>query len=185
MRKESRAHLEFEPYPIRFGHIEELDELAPNAVDLLDVVLRAHPELDAVDLGTQADDRATDLVALVELLADERHGEPLPTLVEQCRVVLHRQHPLAAVRVRFVLPHRLDARFEQVVVRVALKLGRRLEPVEVPAIRLDRIELADGRETCFVGTRICWRRVRGFCRAGHRRKWYLCLRVVVDRPLEM
>lgn len=160
VRKESRAHLKFEADPVRFGHIEELDELAPDTVDLLDVVLRAHPELDAVDLGTQADDRAADLVALVELLADERHGEPLPALVEQCGVVLHRQHPLAAVRVRLVLPHRLDARFEQVVVRVALKLGRRLKPVEVPTIRLDRIEVADGRETCFVGTRVGWRWVR-------------------------
>ena len=150
--QESRAYLEFEPDPVRFGHVEELDELAPDTVDLLDLVLRARPELDAVDLRAQADDGAANLVALVELLTDERHGEPLPALVEQRRIVLHRQHPLPAVRVRLVLPHRLDPRLEQVVVRIALQFRRRLEPVEVPAVRLDRIELADGREARFVGT---------------------------------
>ena len=127
-------YLEFEPDPVCLRHVEQLDELAPDTVHLLDVILRACPELNAIDLGAQADDRAADLVTFVELLADERHREPLPALVEQTRVVLHRQHPLAPVRVRLVLPHRLDARLEQVVVRVALQLGRRLEPVEVPAI---------------------------------------------------
>ena len=48
------------------------------------------------------------------------------------RVVLHREHLLAAVRV--ILPHRLDGRLEQVIVQVVLQFGRRLQPVEVPAI---------------------------------------------------
>jgi hypothetical protein len=164
----SRAYLKLEPDTVRFGHIEELDKLAPNAVDLLDFVLRACPELNAVDLGAQANDCAAYLVAFVQLLTDERHGEPLPTLVEQRRVVFHREHPLATIRVRLVLPHRLDARLEQVVVGVALQLRRGFEPVEVPAIRLDRIELADGREARFVGTRVGGGRVRGI-RGGHRR----------------
>ncbi len=36
------------------------------------------------------------IVALVELLASERHGEPLPALVKLCWIVLHCQHPLDA-----------------------------------------------------------------------------------------
>ena len=55
-------------------------------------------------------------------------------VAEERRVVLHREHPLAAVRVRLVLPHRLDARLEQVVVRAALQVGRRLQPAEVSEI---------------------------------------------------
>ena len=161
------------------------------AVDLLHVVLRARPELYAVDLAAQADDRAADLVALVEVLADERHREPRPAAVEQLRVVLHREHPLAAVRVRLVLPHRLDAGLEEVVVGVALALGGRLEPVEVPAEGLDGVELADHRQACLVlvrlgrlvvrdGGRVRWvALLRGRCcgREGH-----LVLGVVVDRP---
>ena len=138
--------------------------------------------MDPVDLGPQADDRATDLVALVEFLADEGHRQPLPALVEQRRVVLHRQHPLASVRVRLVLPHRLDPRLEQVVVRVALQLGRGLKPVEVPAIRLDRIELADGRQPRFVGTGVGRRRVRASIRGGLWRERDFGLCVVVNRP---
>ena len=137
--------------------------------------------MDAVDLGAQANDCAADLVALVELLADKRHGEPLPTLVEQRRVILHREYPLPAIRVRFVLPHRFDARLEQVVVRIALQFGGRLEPVEVPAIRLDRLKLADGRQARFVGTGVGRRWVRAIC-SGHRRVRYLCLCVMVYRP---
>ena len=56
-------------------------------------------------------------------------------VAEERRVVLHREHLLAAVRV--ILPHRLDGRLEQVVVRVALQFGWRLQPVEVPAILYD------------------------------------------------
>ena len=56
--------------------------------------------------------RRGDPVALVELLTDERHRKPLPALVEQRRVVLHREHPLSAVRIRLVLSHRLDARLK-------------------------------------------------------------------------
>ena len=110
------AYLEFEADTVRLRDIEELDELAPDAVDLLDVVLRPCPELDTIDFGAETNDCAADLVALVELLADERHRKPLPALIEQRRVILHREHPLAAIRVRLVLPHRLDARLEQVVV---------------------------------------------------------------------
>ena len=58
---------------------------------------RAHPELDVVDLGVQADNCTTNLVTLVELLASECHGEPLPALVEQHQIILHRQHPLPAI----------------------------------------------------------------------------------------
>ncbi len=128
------AYLELEADAVRLRDIEELDKLAPDAVDLLDVVFRACPKLNTVNLGAETDDGAADLVALVELLANKRHGEPLPALVEQRRVVLHRQYPLAPIRVGLVFPHGLDARLEQVVVRVALELGRRLEPIEVTAV---------------------------------------------------
>src|SRR5229473_5315022 len=114
------AYLEFEPDPVRFGHIEEFDEFAPDAVDFLDVLLRACPKLDTVDLGAQTDDCAADLVALIEFLTNKGHSKPLPTLVEQRRVVFHSEHPFASVRIRLVLPHRLDTRLEQVVVRIAL-----------------------------------------------------------------
>ena len=176
------VYLEFEPDPVGFGDVEEFDEFAPDAVDLLDVFLRACPHLDAVNLGAQTDDRAADLVALVEFLANEGHAKPLPALVEQRRVVFHREHPLPTVRIRLVLPHRLDPRLEQVVVRVALQLGRRLEPVEVPAIRFDRIELADGRQACFIGTGVGRCGVRGSIRGGLWRERYLGLCVVVYSP---
>lgn len=114
--KTTITHLELEPDSICLGDVEELDHLARDAVDLLHVVFRAHPELYAVDLAPQTDDRTADLVAVVEVLTDERHREPCPAAVEQLRVVLHREHPLAAVRVRLVLPHRFDARLEEVVV---------------------------------------------------------------------
>jgi hypothetical protein len=96
---------------------------------------RVRPESDAVDLGAQADGTAN-LIALVELLSSESHGEPLPALVKQCQIVLHRQHPLPALRVCLVLPHRLDVRLEHVVVQVALQFQWRLESesVEVPEV---------------------------------------------------
>ena len=112
-----------------------------------DIVFRECPELYMADFREETHDRAADLVALVELLTDERHRKPLPALVEHRRVVLHREHPLSAVRVRLVLPHRSDARLEQVVVRVALQFGPRLQPVEVPAVRLDSVEIAHRRQT--------------------------------------
>ena len=98
-----------------------LDELAHDAVDLLDVVFRACPELGTIDFRAETDNGPSDLVVLVELLTDERHRKPLPALIEQRRVVLHPEYPFAAIRVRLVLPHRLDARLEQVVVRIALQ----------------------------------------------------------------
>ena len=67
------------------------------------------------------------------------------------------------------------------VIRVALQLGRGLEPVEVPAIRFDRIELAYGRQACFVGTGVGRRRVRTI-RGSLWRERYLGLRVVVYSP---
>ena len=177
-----KAYLEFEPNPVRFRHVEKFDQFTPDAINLLDVFLRACPELDPVDFGPQADDRATDLVALVEFLADESHRKPLPTLVEQRRVVLHREYPLASVRIRLILPHRLDPRLEQVVVRVAVELGRGLEPIEVPAIRLDRVEVADSRQARFVGTGVGRRRVRARIRGGLWRERYFALCVVVYGP---
>ena len=176
------AYLEFKPDPVRFRHVEKFDQFAPDTVDLLDVFLRACPELDPVDLGPQADDRATDLVALIEFLAHEGHCKPLPTLVEQRRVVFHREHPLASVCVRLILPHRLDPRLEQMVIRVAVELGRGLEPVEVPAIRLNRVELADSRQARFVGTGVGRRRVRARIRGGLWRERYFALCVVVYGP---
>ena len=107
-----RAYLEFEADTIRFRDVQELDELAPDAVHLLDVVFRPRPELDTVHFRAETNHCATYLVAFVELLTDERHRKPLPALIEQRRVVLHREHPLPAVRIRLVLPHRLDARLE-------------------------------------------------------------------------
>lgn len=47
-----------------------------------------HPESNAVNLRAQADG-TTNLIALVELLSSESHGEPLPVLVKQCQIVLH------------------------------------------------------------------------------------------------
>ena len=83
-----------------------LDELGHDAVDLLDVVFRACPELDTIDFRAETDNGAADLVALVELLTDERLCKLLPALIEQRRVVLHPEYPPAAFRVRLVLPHR-------------------------------------------------------------------------------
>ena len=103
------AYLEFEADAVCLRDVQELDKLAPDSVDLLDVVLRPCPELDTIDFRAKTDDGAADLVALVELLANKRHRKPLPALIEQRRVILHREYPLAAIRVRLVLPHRLDA----------------------------------------------------------------------------
>lgn len=79
--------------------------------DLLDVVFRACPELNEVDFGAKTDDGVENLVALVQLLTDEHHGKPLLAIVGVHRGILHREHPLAAVRVRLVLSHRHDARW--------------------------------------------------------------------------
>ena len=116
--------MESEADTVRLRDVEKLDELAPDAVDLLDVVFRACPELDTVSFRSETSDGATDLATLVELLTDERHGKPLPALIEQRRIILHREYTLAAIRVRLVLPHRLDARLELVIVRVELQFGR-------------------------------------------------------------
>jgi len=118
--RRENAYLEFEPDPVCLGHVEEFDEFAPDAVDFLDVFLRACPKLDAINLRAQADDCAADLIALIEFLTHKGHSKPLPTLIEQRRIVLHRKHPLASVRIRLILPHRLDTRLEQMVVRIAL-----------------------------------------------------------------
>ena len=103
-------------------------------------------------------------------------------VAEERRVVLHREHPLAAVHVRLILPHRLDVRLEQVVVRAALQFKRRLQPVEVPAIRLDSVEIAHGHQTGLVRSRIDWSHVRAV-RGGHGRVGYPCLGVVIYRPV--
>ena len=75
----------FEADAIHLRDVEELDKLASDAVDPLDAVFRgfrACPELDPIDFRAETDDGAADLVVLVELLTDERHGKPLKTLVE-------------------------------------------------------------------------------------------------------
>jgi hypothetical protein len=66
---QERAYLEFEPDPVRFRHVEKFDGFAFDAVDLLDIFLRACPELDPVNLGPQADDRTTDLAACARACA--------------------------------------------------------------------------------------------------------------------
>ena len=92
------ADMEFEADAVCLRDVGELDELAPDAVHLLDVVFRVRPDLDTFDFQAETHDRNADLVALVELLlTDERHGKPLPALGEQRRVVPHREHPLSAV----------------------------------------------------------------------------------------
>ena len=174
--------MEFEADTVRFRDVQELDELAPDAVHLLDVVFRPCPELNTVDLRAETHDRAADLVALVELLTNERHRKPLPALIEQRRVVLHREHPLPAVRIRLVLPHRLDARLEQVVVRVALQFRRRLQPVEIPAVRLHSIEIAHSRQTGLVRPRIGRSRIRAV-RGSHGRVGHPCFCIVIYRPV--
>ncbi len=58
---------------------------------------QAHSELGVVNLRAQADNCTTNLIALIELLASKCHGEPLPALVEQRWIVLHRQHPLPTI----------------------------------------------------------------------------------------
>ena len=86
---------------------------------MLDFLDRAGPELNAV---STLERRPTTAPQISSAVGEER------------RVVLHREHPLAAVHVRLILPHRLDVRLEQVIVQVVLQFGRRLQPVEVPAI---------------------------------------------------
>ena len=74
----SVAHLEFEAGAVRLRYAEEVGQLAHDAVDILNVVFGACPELDAVDFRAETDDSAADIVTLFELLANERHCEPLP-----------------------------------------------------------------------------------------------------------
>ena len=174
--------MKFKADAVRFRDVEKLDELAPDAVHLLDFVFRTCPELDTVDLRAETDNGATDLVTLVVLLADERHRELLPAPIEQRRVVLHREHPLSAVRIRLKLPHRLDARFEQVVFRVALQFRRRLQPVEVPTVRLDSVGIAHRHQTGLVRPRIDRSQTRAV-RGGHGRVGHRCLGVVIYRPV--
>ena len=94
--------MEFEADAVRFRDVEELDELAPDAVDFLDAVFRPCPELDTIHFRAETQHGAADLVALVELLTDECHRKPLSTPIEWRRVVLHREHLLPAIRVRLV-----------------------------------------------------------------------------------
>ena len=86
---------------------------------MLDFLDRAGPELNAV---STLERRPTTAPQISSAVGEER------------RVVLHREHPLAAVRVRDVFPHRLDVRLEKVVVQVVLQFGRRLQPAEVSEI---------------------------------------------------
>ena len=51
--------MEFEADAVRLRDVEELDELALDAADLLD---RACPELNAVNFGAEADDGTADIV---------------------------------------------------------------------------------------------------------------------------
>ena len=150
--------MEFEADTVSLRDVEERDEHTP-AIEFLDVIFRACPELDMINFRAEAEDGAADLVALVELLTHERHGKTLPALIEQRWVVLHREHLLAAVCVRLVLPHQLDARLEQVVVRVALEFRRRLQLGEVLAIRLASVEITHSCQTGFVRPRISQSRI--------------------------
>ena len=138
-----RTYLELEPNPIPFIHIQSLHQLLPEPVHFFYIILSTYPKLDPIDFAPQTDHRATNLVALVELLADKRHGEPAPATIEQLRVIFHREDPFTSIGVRFVLPHWFDAGLEEVVVGVAFELGGRFEPVEVSAERLDRLKFAD------------------------------------------
>ena len=95
--------MELEADGVCLRDVEELDKLVPDAVDLLEVVFRACPELDTVDFRAETSNGTADLVALVELLTDERHGKPMPALIKQW-VILHCEHPLAAICICLV-PH--------------------------------------------------------------------------------
>ena len=137
---ETGTHLELESNAIRLRNVKELGELLPDVVDLGDLVFAPQPQLCPVDLALQADYGASDPIALVELLTDEGRGEPLLVAIEEPGVVLRGGGPLAAARVCLVLPHGLDTQRKEAVVRVAIKLGQRRGPVEVPTGQFDRVE---------------------------------------------
>ena len=85
--------LELKTDAVRLGDVERLDHLARDAVDLLDVVLATRPELYAVDLAAQTDNGTADLVALVEVLADERHRERRSDVQEALRGLRRKRRP--------------------------------------------------------------------------------------------
>ena len=144
------AYLEFKPDVISLTDIQQLDQPFRDPIQLIHVVFTPRPELDSIDLTPQTHYRTADLVILLQLLSNQGHDKPVPTSVQQLRVVLHRQHPLAAIGVGRILPHGLDARFEDVVVAVLLELGGGLEPVEVAAEFFDSVEFANDGEVGFV-----------------------------------
>jgi hypothetical protein len=179
---QERAYLEFEPDPVRFRHIEKFDELHPMPLTF------STSSFEHVQswIRSTLDRRLTTAPQISLPLSS---SSPTRAIISHCQhwssnagLLFHREHPLASVRVRLILPHRLDPRLEQVAIRVAVELGRRLEPVEVPAIRLDRIELADSRQARFVGTGVGRRRVRASIRGGLWRERYFGLCVVIYGP---
>ena len=68
------------------------------------------------------------------------------------------------------------------VVRVTLQFRRRLQPVEVPAVRLDSVEIAHRRQTGLVRPRVGRSRIRAVS-GGHRRVGHPCLCIVIYRPV--
>lgn len=144
------ADLEFESNVISFTDIQQFDESFSDTVQFLNIILAPRPHLNTIDLAPQTDDSPADLITLLQLLTHQRHREPAPTAIQELWVIFHGQDPFPSIRVRRVLPHGLDPRFEDVVVAVLFEFRGRLEPVEVAAEFFDGVEFADDGEACLV-----------------------------------
>lgn len=92
----------------------------------------------------------TNFVLLIQFFPDEGHGQPRPAPVQQQRIALHSEHPLATVGVCRVLPHRLDPTLEEMIITVTLQLRGRFQPVKVPTKPFDGIKLADDGQPSLV-----------------------------------
>mmetsp|Transcript_18123 Transcript_18123/g.44470 ORF Transcript_18123/g.44470 Transcript_18123/m.44470 type:complete len:209 (-) Transcript_18123:116-742(-) len=109
-------------------------ELLANLHDSRLLLCVACPHRDPVPGLAQADHGPAQLVPGVEVLADESERGVQPHVVDDLLAILlgNAVRPLASKLVRGVLPHRLDASLEEVVVGAGIEARGRADIVEDP-----------------------------------------------------
>ena len=77
-----RRNLKLEPDAIGFGNIQNLHHLPSDTIDPLDIIFGSRPQLYPIHLASQTNDSAANLVTLIQVFPNQRHGEPVPAAVQ-------------------------------------------------------------------------------------------------------
>ncbi len=103
--------------------------------------------MDPIDLVPETEDYSTILSA---------SSSSLPTKVmasllqHQSNSILHYPYPLVSIRISLILPHGFDTRLEEVVLRIAVELRGRFEPVKIRAKVFGGVEFANDGKAGFI-----------------------------------